>query len=288
MIKKISNGVVAVWINPIGAELHRIQKDGRDYLWNGDDALWAQRAPMLFPIVGQQKGDCAVIGGCEYHIPKHGFLMQTFFNTLAHTEDTLLLRTVSSDETRKMYPFNFQIDVKFQLKAATLHQDIIIHNTGKEEMIYGFGLHPGFMVADREDHFAKCSLDFHQDLTLLRPSLTADFQWDFNHRILVRTQNGILLLNDEIFDGKPIILDMLNSNRVTAYQDDGTALFDYCFSGFQYFGMWHANHAPFVCLEPWTSHSAFLPGYTCLEDNPTMCRLHPGCEDMYHTELILH
>lgn len=185
MIKKISNGVIEVWVNPIGAELYRIQKGGRDYLWNGDDALWAQRAPMLFPIVGQQKGDCVVTSGREYHIPKHGFLMQTFFNTLAHTEDTLLLRTVSSDETRKMYPFNFQIDVKFQLKAATLHQDIIIHNTGKEEMVYGLGLHPGFMVADDGDHFAKCSLDFHQDLTLLRPSLTADFQWDFNRRILV-------------------------------------------------------------------------------------------------------
>ena len=36
-----------------GAELVSLQKNGTEYLWNGDPVYWDRHAPILFPFVGR-------------------------------------------------------------------------------------------------------------------------------------------------------------------------------------------------------------------------------------------
>ena len=48
-------------IDPLGAQLSILRDAaGRDLLWNGDAAVWAGRAPLLFPIVGALAGAATV------------------------------------------------------------------------------------------------------------------------------------------------------------------------------------------------------------------------------------
>ena len=52
----ISDSALSAQIAAAGAELQRLQdRDGSDLLWNGDPAVWAGRAPLLFPLVGETK-----------------------------------------------------------------------------------------------------------------------------------------------------------------------------------------------------------------------------------------
>ena len=54
-METISNSVLTVGVSEHGAELQSIQKNGKEYLWQGDTRFWGRRSPVLFPIVGRGK-----------------------------------------------------------------------------------------------------------------------------------------------------------------------------------------------------------------------------------------
>ncbi len=55
---------LAAEVSEIGAELVSLQdREGRDLLWSGDPAIWAGRAPLLFPMVGRAKDDRIRVDG---------------------------------------------------------------------------------------------------------------------------------------------------------------------------------------------------------------------------------
>jgi galactose mutarotase-like enzyme len=57
---RIENGVLAAEIDPLGAELVRLQDEaGRDLMWDGNPAIWNGHAPILFPVVGAVSGSMA-------------------------------------------------------------------------------------------------------------------------------------------------------------------------------------------------------------------------------------
>ena len=49
----LKNGTLTATVESYGAELRSVVKDGAEYLWQGDPAYWAGRAPVLFPICGR-------------------------------------------------------------------------------------------------------------------------------------------------------------------------------------------------------------------------------------------
>src|ERR1700758_1895361 len=70
----ISSGELTAEIDPHGAQLSVLKdRSARDLLWNGDPAVWAGRAPLLFPIVGALAGGNYRVGSKSYPLPRHGF-----------------------------------------------------------------------------------------------------------------------------------------------------------------------------------------------------------------------
>ena len=51
-METISNSVLTVGVSEHGAELQSIQKNGKEYLWQGDTRFWGRRSPVLFPSWG--------------------------------------------------------------------------------------------------------------------------------------------------------------------------------------------------------------------------------------------
>jgi len=47
--------------------------DGQERIWQADPAVWAQHAPVLFPVCGSVRDGRILIDGEAYPMTKHGF-----------------------------------------------------------------------------------------------------------------------------------------------------------------------------------------------------------------------
>src|ERR1700712_2863869 len=71
-------------IDPLGAQLSVLRDvTGRELLWQGDPAIWAGRAPLLFPIVGTLADGAYRLGkgasARHFELPRHGFARNSGF-----------------------------------------------------------------------------------------------------------------------------------------------------------------------------------------------------------------
>ena len=81
MKKSLQNENLSINVNSFGGALSSIKdKDGLEYLWQGDKKYWSGQAPVLFPICGSLRNDKAVIGGDkETTMPRHGIVRKREF-----------------------------------------------------------------------------------------------------------------------------------------------------------------------------------------------------------------
>ena len=50
---QLDNGCLRLLVSSCGAQMQAIEKDGAQYLWDGNEEYWPERAPLLFPFVGR-------------------------------------------------------------------------------------------------------------------------------------------------------------------------------------------------------------------------------------------
>ncbi len=48
----LSNDSISIKVSTAGGSFTSIEADGREYLWQGDPAVWSGQAPVCFPICG--------------------------------------------------------------------------------------------------------------------------------------------------------------------------------------------------------------------------------------------
>jgi galactose mutarotase-like enzyme len=245
-----SNGLSAE-INPLGAQLSILRdRLGRDLLWSGDPAFWNGRAPLLFPIVGTLAQGSYRVGRETYHLPRHGFARGRTFDLIQSTEDTATFRLLSDAETRKIYPFLFQLDVRFEIKDTTLLVTTIVQNTSDTELVASMGYHPAFRWPlpfgyARADHRIEFSHDEPAPFRQLNASglLTEE-------RHTTRIIDRVLRLDDDLFKNDVVIFDALRSRSVSYGALEGPRV-EVAFTDSTYLGLWGKPGANFVCIEPW-------------------------------------
>ena len=69
MLYTLKNDRMTVTVNSRGAELWSLVRDGNEYLWQGDERYWSDRAPVLFPICGRLYDGKYRYAGKEYTLP---------------------------------------------------------------------------------------------------------------------------------------------------------------------------------------------------------------------------
>jgi galactose mutarotase-like enzyme len=239
-------------INPSGAQLSILRdSSGRDLLWNGDAAVWAGRAPVLFPILGELAGGAFRVGSETYKLPRHGFARNKTFQVIAASADEATFRLSADESTLQVYPFQFQLDVSFALSGATLAVKSAVRNLGRSPLTASVGYHPGFRWPlpygqPRAAHFIEFEhdegptirrLDSHG---LLSPE-----------RYPTPLRGRRLVLDDSLFKDDVVIFEGLHSRSVTYGADAGPRL-RVDFPDATYLGIWaKPSAAPFVCIEPW-------------------------------------
>lgn len=252
----IQNELLTVSINPLGAELHSILRDGREYLWQGDPAIWGKRAPVLFPIIGRLKGGIYTVDGTEYAIPSHGFANGSLFQVAQQSETSVTFQISDSEETRKVYPFSFLFAVTYALQGDTIVKTHSVTNTGDRTLYYEVGGHEGFNLSfTPEETMDQCSVRI--------PEITQFSPYEFTDAIMllppsrtIPAEGGKISVNPADHGIDCVILQDLPTSVAELLDGTGAVRVRMTFPDMPYFTIWTKTQPTptnYVCLEPWSS-----------------------------------
>lgn len=248
MIITIKSDELEVGISNFGAELHSIKdKDGLEYLWQGDPQFWKRRAPILFPFIGPLQDGTYTVDGKEYKMNSHGFARDNMF-TMWDLSDNYAEFVLTSEKTMDIYPFEFDIRVKYTVEGRKITTKIGIKNNDFKTMRFYVGGHPGFRCPLVEgESFNDYVVEFEKPETIEQKMLDGGMRTILN--------NGTTIpLTHELFNNDVFMKSQPNSSSVALKSTKSNKGVKLDFSGCDTIAVWSPNaEAPFVCLEPWSS-----------------------------------
>ena len=119
---RLENKWLSVKFQSLGGALSSIRdKDGVEYLWQGDKKYWGGQAPVLFPICGSLRNDQGRLkNGKKITMPRHGIVRKKEFICEEQTKDSITF-CIESDE---------EIIILDELKSKKIA--VVSKNHGKE------------------------------------------------------------------------------------------------------------------------------------------------------------
>lgn len=251
----LKNNKLTVGVKTKGAELCSIYHNelGKEFLWQADPSVWGRHAPVLFPIVGQVQGGEYTYEGKQYKLSQHGFARDSQFEVKSYTETSVSLLLKSSDESLKVYPFEFELELNFSLEGDKLRAFYVVRNKTNGEMYFSLGLHPGFICPMEEGtSFSDYYIEFEKKENVDR--LLLDGAFLSGERIKdVLKGNDKLPLNYPLFNNDAVIVEDFESKYISIKSEKTDRFVEMGLEGFPLLGIWSMpnKEAPYVCLEPW-------------------------------------
>ncbi len=155
MTTTISNSDLTAQIKHLGAELFSLKnRKNKEYIWEGNPAFWGKHSPVLFPIVGTLKSNLFHYKESEYHLSRHGFAREMKFELVEKSEESATFSLISSIESKKVYPFDFELQICYSLEGKKLNIDYKVINKNDFIMPFSIGAHPAFALAKPFDNYA--------------------------------------------------------------------------------------------------------------------------------------
>ena len=191
--------------------------------------------PILFPICGNLPGNTYTVNRQTYRLKQHGFARDLPWAVLTQTDTSLVLGLVSSDETRAVYPFDFKLQLTYQLQGPQLQIQQQLTNPGHTPMPFSIGFHPYFQVTD------KSGLTFEIPATQLLDHQTQQRSPYPGHLNLEVPELDVALF--PVSGPRAAMRDRQSGRAIElTYSPDFTTVV-----------VWTVEGKPYVCLEPWTA-----------------------------------
>lgn len=242
---KLSDNNSNITIKKIGAELISYIFNNKEYIWNKKE-FWAKSSPILFPIIGQLKDRSYIYSGVEYKdINGHGFAKDKEFEIVEKNENTVLFKLKFDKETYKIYPFKFELYIKYTLKANKLKIEYTVKNIDDKDIYFSLGAHPGFVL----DNYEKSKIIFEKEEYSKDFIVGEDALLHGEKEIFNDENRNYIVLNDDAFSGNTIILKELNSKYL--YLEEESRRLKFYFGDFKYLAFWRKLESPYICIEPW-------------------------------------
>lgn len=246
----INNGRLTAVVDTHGAELKQLRNEvtGIDHLWVGEPSVWADTAPFLFPVVARQLDDQYTLDGETYTMPMHGFAKDSEFTILEQTNSCLTMLLTENETTLKWYPFPFRLTTTFTLEGNKLQIMHTVTNTGKRDMPFSLGEHPGYSIPmvegeSLEDYYLRFSDEENAE------------RWYLDDEIICGSEPGLtgdtLTITKNLFDRGALIFKKLQSRFVSLCSRNHAHSVTVSLDDWEYLGIWAKPAAPYVCIEPW-------------------------------------
>ncbi len=246
----IKNSVLTAEIKHFGAELISLKTNlNKKYIWEGNPDFWGKHSPILFPIVGTLKNNSFHHNGMEYHLSRHGFARDMEFELIDATENSATFSIQSSDETLKVYPFEFELQLIYTLDKNNLFIAYKVINKGKSTMPFAIGAHPAFALPNQFENYA---IAFEKEEPLEYYLLEDDLI--SNNTKQLEVDNKQIPLTYDLFENDALIFKTLQSDSLTILENENPILRVH-FKDFPSLGIWTKMNAPFLCIEPWFGYS---------------------------------
>ena len=174
----------------------------------------------------------------------------------------------SGEETKRVYPFDFNLSISYRLEGDTLYATNKVTNTGDGDMLFSIGAHPGFNInigdtarlSDGET-LSKYVADENGIITTSVPFLNGERD---------------IVITDDIFDNDAVILPSPASTSAELIDGTGKAYLKMEFGKVPYLLLWAKPKAPYVCFEPWHGICDFKESTGELENKPGIITLPPA------------
>ncbi|MCD4826935.1 MAG: aldose 1-epimerase family protein [Acholeplasmataceae bacterium] len=263
----LKNSELTIIINSLGAELTSILRNDIEYIWQADPKYWKRSSPVLFPIVGRLIDDEYVYNDKVFHLSQHGFARDHEFKLISYDINSATYLLKENSETLKIYPFKFDLYIKYELIHNQIKITYIIKNNNSKNMYFQIGAHPAFNFSNGSiiDVFKTTN----QYLLKGNPQITEVYK-----NIDVKN----IIIDDQTFINDAIIFDHIDEITLKDTFKSVTLKS----KGFPFFGIWskrlNGKNAPFICLEPWYGLTDFADhdkditrktGINVLEENKT-------------------
>lgn len=249
----LENDFLTATFKTSGAELISLEdKNGIEFIWNGDPTYWNRHTPVLFPIVGGLKDNAFFVGDDKFEMKQHGFARNSEFTVVSETKDTLVFELVSNEETLKVYPFEFVLQIHYILNNKNLDTKYVVKNPTDKELLFSIGAHPAYACPFRDDHTREEYILIFDKDEAPESQLLIDGS-RANKKAKVFEQGGVLDLPKTVFDNDAIVIDPNPFSEVSfVHEPSGKTFMSVAFNNFPYLGIWSSSqNAPFVCIEPW-------------------------------------
>jgi len=260
LLYTLENKTIKITVSEHGAELHSItgKKEGTEYLWNGDKKYWKYRSPVLFPIVGKLVDSTYSVDQKAYQLPAHGFGRISEFKMINKTEESITLELTYSEDTLKVYPYRFSLQITYLLAENLVKVIWQVINLDDKTIFFSIGAHPALMCPiDQKDRLEDCYLEFNQLETAEIMKITPECYLKHQKKAYL-ANTKTLPLSQDTFKNGVLIFDELKSDTITIKSKNNAKTISVKAEGFPYWGIWAPEAgAPFLCLEPWFGHADF-------------------------------
>ena len=175
---------------------------------------------------------------------QHGFARDLSFSIINQSQSSVELQLTDSQETRKIYPFNFEFVVIYELIEDRIEFSYKTSNNNETIMPYSVGGHPGF---DLNLPIEKYRINFHS-------SFEAD-RWLIEKGCYSGQKQSMkidcfLNLKDEYFTNDAIVFKNPKFTKVTLEKINAEQVVTLGSSSWEAIGFWTKHNAPFFCIEP--------------------------------------
>lgn len=292
-MKTISNGRITVKVHEHGAELASITNNGREYLWQADEAFWKRHSPVLFPIVGAVWNGEYRSHGETYKLGQHGFARDMEFTLVEETPTALRYRLTSNEETKCKYPYDFALEIGYELTDDRIKVLWHVENTGAETLAFQIGAHPAFYWPLLSNEVINGGVE-QMKAPLAATDERGFFQLEANGKqlpITVITEQGCiggesmveidaegyLPIKADTFDHDTLIFEDSQVTKVTLCRQDKSPYLSLEFTS-PLVGLWSPpkKRAPFVCIEPWYGRTDPAGYQGAYEEKPWIQKLGTG------------
>lgn len=254
-METIKNSILSIQVAEHGAELQSIQKDGKEYLWQGDAKFWGRRSPVLFPTVGRVWNNVYRHEGISYDMGQHGFARDMDFQLVSKEEDKIEYVLESTPETLAKYPFPFRLHIGYELVENQVIVKWRVENIGERELYFQIGAHPAFYFPNFDPTTSdRCFFAFDKTEALQYICPVEKGCASPEIHTLELNKEGLMPIDIHSFDCDTYIFENKQLKKITLLDKAKAPYLSLAFDT-PLVAIWSPTKehpdCPFICIEPW-------------------------------------